>query len=362
MGVKHAQETQAAADSPPEQRPQWLDVVRRDAGARDMVRRWREHTGGSAPTLVACSGGVDSCALLLALRAARAPLVVAHVVHDLRPPETAHADRDFVRSLADSLGLDLVIDEVHVRADRDNLEAAARRARYRALERIARRAGLRFVATAHHADDQFESIVMALLRGAAPAALAGVAPRRALAEGVTLIRPMLGLVREDAVRLCRAAGVQWREDATNQDRSRTRSALRLGPLRDIAALRPGSAKRAARAADLLRDAARLVEERVHSVFADRLEWDRDRLALETTLVLGAGLRRAALRIASHAADPAGADRLGARAVDPVIRAIRDHATHTRVFTWPVGDGVHLHVRARTVTASRSRSSPPPSTS
>jgi len=378
----------------------------RDRVVRDVVRAWRELTRGVAQsgredaklvdTLVACSGGADSTALLLALRAATRRLVVGHVVHDLRPAEECEAERDRVRELADALGLPFLEARVIARRAEGegggthgprNLEARARRLRYAALAEMARASGAAFVATAHHADDQLETLVMALLRGAGPQGLRGIAPCRRLeggpqedltahkpgsSGGVWLIRPMLSVRRAEAEELCRRCGVQWNEDPSNHDSSRLRAALRHGPLRKLAELRPEGARRAGRTAELMREAAMLVQERVERVFGPcgetsecsgsasmgdeagdpragrthgsrRTSWGRDALRSESELVIAAGLRRHVLRLTGGE----GADRFSSHLIKPVIRAIKDASTETRRFAWPFG--VHVEVTSRLVT-------------
>ncbi|TVQ31123.1 MAG: tRNA lysidine(34) synthetase TilS [Phycisphaeraceae bacterium] len=302
--------------------------------------------------MVACSGGADSVALALGLRGIGAPVTLAHIVHDLRPAAETEMDRASVEALAERLGIPFVCDSIRVQGG--NKESAARRGRYRALSELARSAGIGFVATAHHADDQFESIVMALLRGSGVRGLAGVAPRRRLGEGVRLIRPMLGLRREDAERLCRESGVGWREDQTNLDTTRLRAALRHGPLKELEALRPGAATRAARSGAMLRDAAGLVQDRVCEVFGDGFEWERAALRRERAIVVGAGLRRAALKLTGGV----GADRLGAKRVDPAVRAVRDEGTEPREFHWPGGVVVRVHANAVQMSAGADKNGPP----
>ncbi len=296
-----------------------------------------------APTLVACSGGADSTALLLSLRSATPRLVVGHVVHVLRPRAEELADRDRVRALTADLGLDFVESEIDPPA-RENMEAGARRLRYAALARMAAGVGADAVATAHHADDQLESVVMALLRGAGPDGLAGVAPLRPLAPGVSLLRPMLWTTRADAERICRLASVAWATDSTNADTRRARARVRARIAPELESMRPGAARRAASAADLLRDAAGLVRDRARAAFGDATSWPRAALRDERPIVLGAGLRAAILR-----ASGAGADRLPSRVIDPVVRAVRDRSTERREFTLAcAGRGVTIVVGAREV--------------
>ncbi|MBL8745089.1 MAG: tRNA lysidine(34) synthetase TilS, partial [Phycisphaerae bacterium] len=207
-------------------RPDAIGGLRRDDRfARRVALQWRRLIGsGGSRTLIACSGGADSTALLLALALASRELVVGHVLHDLRARADAEADRDFVRVLADRLGLPFVEAEVRVAACPGNAESNARRERYRSLARLASAHNCLFVATAHHADDQFETMLMALTRGCGPGGLRGIAPSRVLPESetdrvVTLIRPMLHVTRAEARAACASAGIAWREDRTNTDTS-----------------------------------------------------------------------------------------------------------------------------------------------
>jgi tRNA(Ile)-lysidine synthase len=319
-----------------------LGAVSRDPAAREIVRHWRQLSAGRS-TLLACSGGADSAALVLAM-AALAPaeaLVVGHAVHDMRPIEDTHADRDFVRDLACSLGL--VFAERHLAVPtRGNAEAGARRLRYAALTDMARAHSIGFVATAHHAEDQLETMVLALLRGAGPKGLSGMRRKRRLAEDVLLVRPMLGVSRNDAERICSIAGVEWRTDATNTDLSRARAAIRHRVLPALEDIRPGAAGRAAHTAELLHGAAQVITDRAETVFGDGDEWPREALRAERSIVVGEGLRRAFER----ASGGARKDRLPRRVVEQAVVFIRSNSGETKSFHWPAG--VRIEADARTV--------------
>jgi tRNA(Ile)-lysidine synthase len=190
---------------------------------------------GAAPDglVVAVSGGPDSVALLRALRALGVGrLVVAHLNHRLRGPES-DADERFVAELVGALaaeahGLELRCDRIDVRARAggDNLEAAARRLRYDWLGRVAQEAGLGGVATGHTADDQAETVLHRLLRGSGLKGLRGIAPRRPLCPGVTLLRPLLGVRRAEVLAYLEELGQPYRQDSSNLDLSRTRNRIR----------------------------------------------------------------------------------------------------------------------------------------
>lgn len=185
------------------------------------------------PVVVAVSGGSDSVALLTTLRRLVPPglehrLLVAHAEHDLR--DGASADREFVVSLAARLGLHVVWRRLAIRdapdGDGAGIEGRARRLRYAFLAEVALESGGRHVAVAHTADDQAETILHRMLRGTGLAGLGGMADARELVAGVSLVRPMLGLTREDVRGYLAAAGEAWREDPTNTDTRHARNFLR----------------------------------------------------------------------------------------------------------------------------------------
>ncbi len=338
-------------------------LSRRDAAVAEIVRRWRELTGGRATrdagrrTVVACSGGADSSALVLALARVRPGVTVAHVVHDLRLAEQALADRDATKQLAEKLGLEFVEASVRVRdgsgASREgttNLEARARRARYAALAELAQRAGCSWVATGHHADDQLETVLMRLMRGTGPTGLGGIADARPIGRGVTLVRPMLSITREDARRLCIEAGWSWREDATNADESLLRSAVRHRVVPLLLGLAPAVRGRVATTARLSRGAGDVVRGRASELLAmacvregldsgearkgggsRSLEWPRGPLRSEPGVVIGELLRLAFAVVISDGGAGGGLDRVPARSVMKIAAAARGESTEPKVF-------------------------------
>jgi tRNA(Ile)-lysidine synthase len=333
--------------------------VERMAPVRQIVRRWRALTGGRRTrdrerrTLIACSGGADSSALVLALASASRDLVVGHVVHDMRSEVEARADADAVRELARRVGLPCDEERVLARNLGGNLEAQSRRLRYRALAEMARRHGCRHVATAHHADDQLETLLMRLARGTALRGLGGIAAVREIGvEGISLVRPMLGVSRRDAERICAAAGWAWRIDATNLDARRLRAAVRERVVPALKELSPGVERRAARTADLLRDAAGLVEERVDELMTRAIvpesgrgwSWARNSLRRERIVVLGALFRRTYTLLHGEG----GLDQRSGRLMEQTARAVRSSRTDPGSFDW---GPVVVRVSAATVTVA-----------
>jgi tRNA(Ile)-lysidine synthase len=183
--------------------------------------------------VVAVSGGADSCALLAALVQLRAAgggeIVAAHFNHGLRGA-AAEADAEFVCDFGERLGVRVVVGRGDVASAAalvgDGLEAAARTARYQFLLEIAQRHGARYVATAHTADDQVETILHRIVRGTGIAGLAGMRAARPMSEAVTLVRPLLALRRSDVLDYLAARGLAHRDDETNAETRFTRNRIR----------------------------------------------------------------------------------------------------------------------------------------
>ncbi len=164
--------------------------------------------------LVACSGGPDSAALLWCLHALGPELgfalTAASIDHGLRP--SAALDVEVARSQASSLGVVLHAKSLTL-ASGGNLQARARAARYRALQRLARRVGANRIAVGHTMDDQAETVMMRLMRGGSLRGAAGIAPRRA--DGV--VRPLIDCRRHAVHALAQERFAQVAHDPSNQD-------------------------------------------------------------------------------------------------------------------------------------------------
>ena len=204
------------------------------------VETLRSLADTSTGFVLAVSGGADSVALVRALDAARdphapLPLVLAHLNHQLRGRES-DADEEFVAELHAQLLAagrpNLLLCRTRrdiaslARAEGANLEALARRERYGWLAEVAREHGMKYIATGHTANDQAETVLHRLLRGAGLRGLRGIAERRQLGAGLTLIRPLLSAVRADLVAYLQQLGQPYREDASNRDPRFTRNRIR----------------------------------------------------------------------------------------------------------------------------------------
>lgn len=217
--------------------------------------------------IVGVSGGRDSVLLLhLLLSAGWNRLVVAHFNHGLRGRASGQ-DARFVRALGRRLGLPVEVgraDVARLAAERrQSLETAARDARHAFFRELAARHHTRQVVLAHHADDQAETILANLCRGAGLNGLAGMRPVQSLGE-LTLRRPMLGLDRLAIDRLIADLRLNFREDASNAETEHRRNRLRheVLPLLDaiyarrVAPLIVRAGAQARLAADHLDDLAR----------------------------------------------------------------------------------------------------------
>ena len=217
-------------------------------------------TGGGPERLgVAVSGGPDSLALLLLARAAfPGDVAAATVDHKLRPESAAEAA--FVGTVCAGLGVPHIV-LVADRAIARNVQAEARALRYRLLGQWAAAEDLRWLLTAHHADDQVETLLMRLNRGAGVAGLSGVR-----AANRRVLRPLLGWRRAELAGIVRAAGLTPVADPSNEDerydRVRLRRRLAGAPWLDAAALARSAAALAEAEAALDWAAAGLIDERV----------------------------------------------------------------------------------------------------
>ena len=199
-----------------------------------------------AGVLVADSGGPDSTALAFLLPEARPDLAVTlgHVRHGLRDDAE---DVAAVRTHAAWLGVDLAIEQVTVEPSGAGVEAAARTARYAALRRQAERSGATWLAVAHTADDQAETVLLRLARGSGLAGATAMAPIRD-----DVVRPLLRVRRGDLRRFVEGEGLPSVEDPMNRDPAFARVLARQEVLPALERLGPDPVGALARFADLVR--------------------------------------------------------------------------------------------------------------
>jgi tRNA(Ile)-lysidine synthase len=214
----------------------------------------------SAELCVAYSGGLDSTVLLQALARAIVDrpnyrMRAAHVDHQLHPDSASW--REQCGRVAQSLQIEFVPLVVDVAADRElGPEAAARDARYAALRQILRPNEV--LLTAHHADDQLETMLLALMRGAGLRGLSGV-PSVQIFGGGWLARPLLDFARAELEAWARAEKLQWLQDPSNDNTTFDRNFLRHRVLPALRERWPAVAHSATRSTAHLREAGRLLD-------------------------------------------------------------------------------------------------------
>lgn len=198
-----------------------------------------------AAVLLAFSGGADSSALLSILvqdaNTKGYSLHIAHFHHGIRGEE---ADRDalFCENMAKKHGLPFYLGKVDVPAlakeNGNSIEAEARAQRYAFFEKIMRENGVSILATAHHAEDQTESILLHVLRGSGVAGLKGIQKCRSFADGLYIVRPLLETKKQDILDYCEKNNIEFVTDSTNSDMNYLRNALRANVIPKLCELQP----------------------------------------------------------------------------------------------------------------------------
>lgn len=246
---------------------------------------------GSGRVVVAFSGGPDSTCLLHQLSEAplSRQLVAVHVDHGLDAESGERARR--ARAMAESFDVDCTIVRIEVER-RASVEDAAREARYQALSGFLLPEDV--LLTAHHADDQIETVFLRLLRGAGPRGLAGM-PRQRRLEGAWLVRPMLDWTREEIERYLAARALEAIDDPANRQLHHDRNFLRHHILPQLLSRWPGLKRAVLASAGLNREAANALTELadidLEACRIDGHRLDRDATVLLTRFRQGQMIRR-----------------------------------------------------------------------
>ena len=282
-------------------------------------------TAGNKPDryVIALSGGLDSTVLAHALAVTRErhgkALLAVHIDHRLHPDSGSWSN--YCRQLADGLGIEIRTETVTVdRAGSGGLEAAAREARYAALARHL--AAGDWLLSAHHRNDQAETLLLNLMRGSGPAGLAGIGLLTRWGAG-WLVRPLIDVPRAALEAYAAAQDLRWVDDPANADLRFDRNYLRLEVLPALEQRWAGVVERLARSADLAAEAATMLEE-LAGIDLECTGNRATRIDVEELLKLSPARQRNLLRYAARRAGlpvPGGA-RLGT-VLDDVLRARED---------------------------------------
>ena len=304
--------------------------------------------------LVALSGGADSVALLLALHRSEYEIVAAHVDHGLRGRESDD-DELFARQLCASLGIEYSMRRVVVARNSAKTamgenatsesatgESAARQARYAALVEMARERNCTTIVTAHTADDNLETVLLHMARGASVEGWSGIPPERIHENGVRVVRPFLGLTRAQTEAICRENHVVWRDDSSNSSTRFARNRVRNEIVPLLAEIghksRETLARQTSQSALLRRDESDFLDE-LATAQLEKLRVDGQPNALtldgEKLVLLSAALQRRVLRIALRGFD---ARDLGHEQLEEVRRHISQSAKRR---VWCLARGVRV---------------------
>lgn len=300
--------------------------------------------GGDGPLLLLCSPGRDStCLLDLVVRQRGADQVhVLHVDHGLRPESAQEAEA--VQAAAAAAGVEVAVRAAGARpgGGSGNLHAWAREARQRLARDEAARIGAVAVATAHTRSDLVETALFRLATQPGRRALLAMRVREADAfgPGVDLVRPLLGLGRDETLAWCRARGLRWIDDPSNADRRYARARLRHSVTPVLGSLNPRYEE------SIVRTLHELEEERaaLGALVAQVLPVEADGVEVAALVALPPALARLVVRELCERAVGGPCARASGRVEELLARAVADRAP----FALDVGDGARLVVRGGVV--------------
>ncbi len=289
--------------------------------------------------VVALSGGADSMALLYVLAALRETdglrLVAAHVHHGLRGEEADH-DAAFVRQQCEKLQVPcetLFTDVAKERLAGESIEQAGRRIRYTFFEAVRKEHALQYIATAHHADDNLETVLLHLTRGSGLHGLCGIP-----SVNGCCIRPLLSVSRAEIEQFCVAQNIPFVVDSTNADSMYSRNRIRNLVVPQLREINPLVAEACTRMTASLREEDAFLEALTDAYLKDAKEGEKYRRAVleEMPLVL---LKRGLKHLAEQA---------GGNPEEKHILALTDIVANGGAIDLPgnvrmVADAVHLYV-------------------
>jgi tRNA(Ile)-lysidine synthase len=225
------------------------------------------------PVLVGVSGGPDSLCLLDVIERSGYLPIIAHFNHKLRPE--ADSEAEVIRRFAEDRDMLFVVGEADVAAlaaaEKNSIEEAARNARYTFLFDQAINYGAQAVVVGHNADDQVETVLMHLLRGSGLSGLGGMLARalpNAWSENIPLVRPLLGIWRDQILEYCQEQGLEPVIDSTNEDRTYFRNRLRQELIPYLESYNPSIRKVIWRSAEVLRGDFELLDQSVDQAWQE----------------------------------------------------------------------------------------------
>ncbi|MFD0962088.1 tRNA lysidine(34) synthetase TilS [Paenibacillus chungangensis] len=284
--------------------------------------------------IVAVSGGPDSMALLHMLHRASAEyslcLVAAHVNHGFR--EESAAEMEVVRAYTAQLGVPCVTAELELREyitdNRLNLQAAAREKRYQFLHETASRHDAACIALAHHADDQAETVMMRIIRGAGLTGLAAMSMKRK-GKNVELIRPLLRIYKSDLIAYCEQYAVPYCTDSSNEERYYFRNTVRLDILPFLTAYNPQLSQSLVRLADVASEEDDWMETQTRESFESHVQCEKSecRLSCKAFGQLHVALQRRLIKLILRYLSP-DTDHISFDSVEKMRRAMLGEAGST----------------------------------
>jgi tRNA(Ile)-lysidine synthase len=255
--------------------PRPKPIVGLAQSTRDGLRLEADNRTGAPPQLaIALSGGLDSVVLLDSIcrlqqaqtsKSVRPRIFAFHIHHGLQ--KAADEWFLFCEALAKKykIGFDFRLLHIDTTLNPGNIEARARAARYEALTELCVYHGIEDLLLAHHQNDQAETVLLQLMRGAGVAGLSGMPKSRMLASpkerasSITLWRPLLHLRREELEVYAREHKLKWIEDPSNRSSKYRRNAVRISILPKLESIQPGATANLARSADVLAQAQQLLD-------------------------------------------------------------------------------------------------------
>jgi len=290
----------------------------------------------SAP-VIALSGGVDSIALLFCVSLLNIKVKPVFVFHGIRSKKEENKSYDAALNACIKLGVGPLVSCSTSNINQNMTEDTARTHRYLRLESCAGKNGI--IATAHHADDQLETMIMRLCRGSGIHGLAAIPPSSRIpipipGSDCKVIRPMLQICKDDCIEICEQNNLLWHEDVTNKDTKITRNKIRQEVLPILKGLYPKASRHASEAAFKLRDISDLVESRVVYIKKFEIasvvivEVSRNVLREEKDAPIAEYVRD----VASRMNDGKMLDRINSTMLEKLIHSIRSRNPSS--FDWP----------------------------